>query len=215
MNNSELREFLNTYFNESEFRSLCFDLDVDYDFLLGSGLEDKTRELIGHLERRGRLNKLVKRLQDLRPGLLSDIPSSKEDQLQATQTKQDLEQSDITYLVNKLQHLIDASQNDEEVQPNVLGASLNEIALLLADLRDDRWRTDGGRKGYLRNFRTGWNKGTKSREIPDVSNINFNRVSWRSLGWFIAALVGDDHATPAQTDALFAALESIRNSRKE
>ncbi len=216
MNKSELREFLKKYFNESELRSLCFDLDVNYDALLGSGLEDKTRELIGFVERRGRLNKLLGRLSELRPNLLqSEFAFLADNELAEIRPKQNLEQPDISYLVNKLQQIIDGEKNDQGVQSDVLGSSLNEIALLLANLRDDRSRTENKRTGLLRNFRMGWNKGTRSRELPDVNQINFNRVSWRTLGWIIAALVGDDIASPAQTDALFSALESIRNSRRE
>jgi Effector-associated domain 7 len=39
-------------FNDSELRTLCFNLGVDYDVLQGSGKSDKARELIIYLDRR-------------------------------------------------------------------------------------------------------------------------------------------------------------------
>jgi dihydroneopterin aldolase len=58
---------LEAYFNESELRTLCFDLEVDYDNLRHATKADAVRELIGYLERRDRVPELVAVGQQLRP----------------------------------------------------------------------------------------------------------------------------------------------------
>ena len=50
-----LRRILIERFNGSELQDLCFELDVNYDTLLGETKADKARELISFLERRERL----------------------------------------------------------------------------------------------------------------------------------------------------------------
>lgn len=65
-----LREMLVDRFDDTELRTLCFDLDVDYDGLSGEGKADKARELIAYLARRDRLAELVERGRQARP----DIP---------------------------------------------------------------------------------------------------------------------------------------------
>jgi hypothetical protein len=67
MNLLRLRRTLNRCFDENELRDLCFDLGVDYQDLPGEGKGAKVRELIAHLERRGRLPKLVEMGRELRP----------------------------------------------------------------------------------------------------------------------------------------------------
>jgi hypothetical protein len=56
MNNSskqsqliKLRKILDERFSESDLRTLCFDLHVDYQSLPGEGKADKARELIQYL----------------------------------------------------------------------------------------------------------------------------------------------------------------------
>ena len=56
---SELRQILVTHFSEGELRTLCFDLDIDYDDLPGEGRTDKARELVAYFERRNRIFDLV------------------------------------------------------------------------------------------------------------------------------------------------------------
>jgi formylglycine-generating enzyme required for sulfatase activity len=67
---AQLRDALDTRFDEGELRDLCFDLRVDYGDLPGRDKGDKARELVAHLERRGRLTALVNRVRELRPGAL-------------------------------------------------------------------------------------------------------------------------------------------------
>lgn len=62
-----LRKALAETFNESELRTLCFDLGVDYDGLPGEGKADKARELVGHFWRRGHLMSLLQMVESLRP----------------------------------------------------------------------------------------------------------------------------------------------------
>lgn len=62
----ELRTTLETYFNDEELRTLCFDLTVDYDNLGGEGKAGKARELIAHLDRHGTIHDLLVRGMELR-----------------------------------------------------------------------------------------------------------------------------------------------------
>lgn len=55
-----LRQILTDHFNESELRTLCFDLDIDYESLPGQGKADKARELVAHCNRHSRIPALLK-----------------------------------------------------------------------------------------------------------------------------------------------------------
>ncbi|WP_420627316.1 NACHT domain-containing protein [Candidatus Leptofilum sp.] len=63
---NQLQSNLNTYFNKSEFQSLCFDLDVDYDNF-PEAKKDAIRELLRYSIRHQMLDKLAKQAQSLRP----------------------------------------------------------------------------------------------------------------------------------------------------
>ena len=65
-----LRELLTAHFSESELRTLCFDLDVEYEDLRGTGRSDKERELVAYLARHDRMGELTEVGARLRP----DIP---------------------------------------------------------------------------------------------------------------------------------------------
>ena len=67
---TRLRQLLSTHFNKGELRTLCFDLDVEYDDLPGEGTADKARELVRYLERHSRINDLLEVGKQLRP----DVP---------------------------------------------------------------------------------------------------------------------------------------------
>jgi hypothetical protein len=62
-----LRQILEGSFNESELRTLCFDLHIDYDSLPGQSKGDKARELVAYLHRRGRIPELVRVGRQSRP----------------------------------------------------------------------------------------------------------------------------------------------------
>ncbi|MFC1713296.1 hypothetical protein ACFL6S_06505 [Candidatus Poribacteria bacterium] len=55
---AELRRIIVKYLDLEELRTLCQDLGIDYDSLRGEGKTGKARELIGLMERRGRLLEL-------------------------------------------------------------------------------------------------------------------------------------------------------------
>jgi hypothetical protein len=55
----QLHQQLNRYFDLEEVRTLCFVLNLDYDSIRGEGKSAKTRELILHLGRNGRLPELL------------------------------------------------------------------------------------------------------------------------------------------------------------
>ena len=62
----ELREWLAANLDRSQLRLLCADLGVDFEELRGEGKKLKAQELIGYLNRRGRLGDLeqaVERMQ--------------------------------------------------------------------------------------------------------------------------------------------------------
>ncbi len=63
----QLRQILEAYFDDGELRTLCFDLQLDYDSLPGQGKASKARELVAYLERRDRIAELTQLGRQLRP----------------------------------------------------------------------------------------------------------------------------------------------------
>ena len=63
-----LLAFINRHFDDEELRTLCFDLDVEYEDLPARSRSGKARELIAYLEKRGRLAELLELLAQERPG---------------------------------------------------------------------------------------------------------------------------------------------------
>ena len=64
---SRLRRGLVECFNLQELEDLCFELNIRYDSLPGQEIGSKARELIGFLQRRGRLFELLEICVNLRP----------------------------------------------------------------------------------------------------------------------------------------------------
>lgn len=64
-----IRKNITDYFDDSELRTLCYYLSIDYDNLAGDAKEAKARELIVYCERRGITSKLVSQCQELRPNV--------------------------------------------------------------------------------------------------------------------------------------------------
>jgi hypothetical protein len=62
-----LRENLNAYYSESELRSLCWDLGIEYEDLGGGNKSVRVLELIGMMQRHGRLEQLVDLVRQQRP----------------------------------------------------------------------------------------------------------------------------------------------------
>ena len=63
----ELKFVLTNYFNISELKDLCFDLEIDFEDLVHTTKKDVIRELIGYCERYENLDMLYKKCQTLRP----------------------------------------------------------------------------------------------------------------------------------------------------
>ncbi|MCA9926109.1 MAG: hypothetical protein KC421_27245, partial [Anaerolineales bacterium] len=55
---NQLRRQIDELFNDSELRSLYFDLGVGYDDLTSGGKLDKSRELIAWADRNGKMDSL-------------------------------------------------------------------------------------------------------------------------------------------------------------
>lgn len=64
---SQLRDFIENHFNDSELRDLCFDLKVDYENLDQGGKSDKIRGLITYFERRDLSDQLTQAIENVRP----------------------------------------------------------------------------------------------------------------------------------------------------
>ena len=62
-----LRQYLTSYFNDEELRTLCFDLQVPYEDLQASAREGRARELVSYMERRSRAPELIAKCAELRP----------------------------------------------------------------------------------------------------------------------------------------------------
>jgi hypothetical protein len=56
---ARVRELIAERFDDEELRTLCYDLDVDYDSLAAAGKGGKARELIAYLDRYQRVEELV------------------------------------------------------------------------------------------------------------------------------------------------------------
>ena len=84
---AELRQVLSDYFDEEEIRTLCFDLNIDYDDLPATGKANKIRELIKYLERRNRIQDLESAVRRQRPNIPWDDTGEPSTELPSSQTK--------------------------------------------------------------------------------------------------------------------------------
>lgn len=66
---AELRRKIVDHFNDEELRTLCFDINVDYESLPAQGKEGKARELIALQHRQGQLAVLVAACRAARPNV--------------------------------------------------------------------------------------------------------------------------------------------------
>ncbi|WP_420630220.1 response regulator [Candidatus Leptofilum sp.] len=69
----ELRKILDLYFNESEQRDICLELNIDYESLEGVGKGNKAREIVAYCTRRNRLKELAIVLKNARPHISVDF----------------------------------------------------------------------------------------------------------------------------------------------
>lgn len=63
----QLRRVLTTHFNLSELRTLCFDLEIEFENLYGESRDDKARELVAYCVRHGRVPMLAAYCRKVRP----------------------------------------------------------------------------------------------------------------------------------------------------
>lgn len=75
----QLFDWLKDHFNESELRQLCFEVQVDFEDLPPGGRQDKARELVTYLTRRGQLNVLDATILQARPFLAAEKPEVRRD----------------------------------------------------------------------------------------------------------------------------------------
>jgi GTPase SAR1 family protein len=72
---TRLRQGLAGCFNEEELRTLCFDLELDYESLPAQGKDGKAREIVAYFERIGSTARLIEHCRLLRPqGRWAEIP---------------------------------------------------------------------------------------------------------------------------------------------
>jgi uncharacterized protein YciI len=65
-----LRAKLQRKLSDSDIRTLCFDVDVDYENLEGNSKESKLRSLLEHMNRREQIYELILHLSYLRPDIM-------------------------------------------------------------------------------------------------------------------------------------------------
>ncbi|MBN1888795.1 MAG: hypothetical protein JW850_12440 [Thermoflexales bacterium] len=66
---AQLRQILADRFDEGELRTFCFDLQLDYDDLLGTSKLDKARELVAYCERHNQVYGIIDTGKRLRPDI--------------------------------------------------------------------------------------------------------------------------------------------------
>lgn len=76
MDTNSLRQFLIERFSDSELRTLCAELGIEYEGLTGTNRDDKARELVAFCERRGEFERLETIIRAARPSIfIPQIPS--------------------------------------------------------------------------------------------------------------------------------------------
>jgi hypothetical protein len=63
----ELHQILVTYFNESELKDICFQLNIEWEDISGTNKKDKARELVAFVERHQREKELATHIFKMRP----------------------------------------------------------------------------------------------------------------------------------------------------
>lgn len=58
-NVSNLLRFMTNHYNKDELKTLCFELDIDFEEIPGSTKTSKSRELIKYVKQRNSLHKLI------------------------------------------------------------------------------------------------------------------------------------------------------------
>ncbi len=68
-----LRQLLSVHLSEDDLRDLCFELDIPFDSLPGTGVRGIVRELILHCQRHGSIPELIAAQKKLRKDLRDDL----------------------------------------------------------------------------------------------------------------------------------------------
>ncbi len=89
MNYSSIRDQITSYFDKSELRNLCFDLDIKYENLRGETLDEKTIALIEYCQRRNIIDQLLDRCHELRPEIVWDKLDSDNLSMQSSRPPQE------------------------------------------------------------------------------------------------------------------------------
>jgi len=94
-------ELLQQCFNLDEFHTLCFRLGVDFDSLEGGAKAGKARELVLYMTRHGRLDELIKAIQQERPDVQFETPTDASDSAaqEADTAELDRLSADVTQLL--------------------------------------------------------------------------------------------------------------------
>ncbi len=108
---ASLRDQIYSNFNLGEIQDLCFDLGINYEDLPGNRLTDKSREIVAHCNRRGRLNELIDRCKELRPNSNWDIWDHAEQQEQGEESAR-FSQS-IRYQMSEFNKAVSALTQDQ------------------------------------------------------------------------------------------------------
>ena len=67
---ARLRKNIDTYFNEDDIRTICYDLSIDYESISGESKSAKIRELLAFCERKGNLEDFINSVRQERPNIL-------------------------------------------------------------------------------------------------------------------------------------------------
>ena len=110
---SLFRELINQSFNLDEIKTLCFDLGVDYDDIPGEAKEGKIRELISYFGRRQELDRLLAKLQELRPRIFENIT------LDFLEESAGAREAEATPIIEDLQRILHKFQRQIEISSDV------------------------------------------------------------------------------------------------
>jgi tetratricopeptide (TPR) repeat protein len=81
----ELLQLMSSTYNKEELRTLCFELDIDYEDLAGEGKKSKVRELIREMRFQRRLLELFDHVMVQRPWLAAESGDGVREQIVAIQ----------------------------------------------------------------------------------------------------------------------------------
>jgi len=63
----EIKRLLSELFTMEDMKSLAFDMNINHESIVGLSPDEWSRELVLYCEKRGLLNPLIQRCQELRP----------------------------------------------------------------------------------------------------------------------------------------------------